>query len=185
MSLPNRNIFPPHDDTSGRAADRRYGKELELSLATRKIPIAWPTITSDDATVLVKMCRTGRLWLYDLEKWIVEGKPLDIDVAKRKPLLQIAVETGFHSLIERMQRWRTPFHSIGLISWNYCWKTGRIFPPFLLPKFCLVGILESSASSWTTEPIPSRALHSQWHSVRTALRPLSNAGRRTPNLLLP
>src|SRR5580704_8802948 len=51
---------------------------------------------------LVRFCRAGRL--YELEKWILHGKPLDISgVRKRgrqKSLLEIAVETGFHSMVE-------------------------------------------------------------------------------------
>jgi hypothetical protein len=44
------------------------------------------------------LCRTGRL--YELEKWIADGKPLEISDAKQGTLLQVAVETSFHSLIE-------------------------------------------------------------------------------------
>jgi hypothetical protein len=56
---------------------------------------------SEDAKELVQLCRAGRL--YDIEKWIAAGKPLDVPVAKNrrsKTLLQIAIETGFHSLVE-------------------------------------------------------------------------------------
>jgi hypothetical protein len=48
------------------------------------------------------MCRTGRL--YEIQRWISEGKSIDIAVAskRRRPesLLELAVETGFHSLVE-------------------------------------------------------------------------------------
>src|SRR5579872_4322592 len=66
--------------------------------------LALPPV-SDDAKELVRLCRTGRL--YDVEKWIGAGKPLDVPAAKNrksKTLLQIAVETGFHSLVELIAR---------------------------------------------------------------------------------
>lgn len=53
---------------------------------------------TEEGKELVRLCRTGRL--YDVEKWIAAGKSLDIPVDKNKTLLRIAVETGFHSLIE-------------------------------------------------------------------------------------
>lgn len=57
---------------------------------------------ADDAKALIALCRKGRL--YDIEKWISAGKSLDISVAtkrgRRRSLLEIAVETGFHSLVE-------------------------------------------------------------------------------------
>jgi hypothetical protein len=57
-----------------------------------------PTTTSEDAKELVKLCRTGRL--YDVQKWIAEGKPLEVSAPRKKTLLEIAVETEFDSLVE-------------------------------------------------------------------------------------
>lgn len=69
-----------------------------------------PTLTSnavdrasaEQAKELVALCRAGKL--YDVEKWIAAGKSLDISAAikrgRQTTLLQIAVETGFHSLVE-------------------------------------------------------------------------------------
>ena len=56
-----------------------------------------PATESDDSKELLRLCRTGRL--YDVEKWILEGKPLDIPGSKKQTLLQVAVETEFHSLV--------------------------------------------------------------------------------------
>jgi hypothetical protein len=56
---------------------------------------------ASEAKELLTLCRIGRL--YDIEKWIAEGKPLEIPVsrnARKKTLLEVAVETGFHSLVE-------------------------------------------------------------------------------------
>ena len=56
----------------------------------------------ESAKELIQMCRTGRL--YEIQRWISEGKSIDIAVAskRRRPesLLELAVETGFHSLVE-------------------------------------------------------------------------------------
>lgn len=56
---------------------------------------------SEDAKGLLRLCRAGQL--YEIEKWIAAGKPLDVPAVKNrkgKTLLQIAIETGFHSLVE-------------------------------------------------------------------------------------
>ncbi len=57
---------------------------------------------ANDAKELIRMCRAGRL--YEIEKWIAEGKSVDISDAKKRGrqrgLLEIAVEVGFHSLVE-------------------------------------------------------------------------------------
>jgi hypothetical protein len=56
----------------------------------------------DDTRVLHQLCRQGRL--YDVERWIVEGKPLQVAPGgipkgtRPKTALQIALETGQHSL---------------------------------------------------------------------------------------
>lgn len=56
---------------------------------------------ANENSELIRLCRTGRL--YDIEKWIADGKSLEVRAARRgrqKSLLQIAVDTGFHSLVE-------------------------------------------------------------------------------------
>jgi hypothetical protein len=61
---------------------------------------------SNDAKELVGLCRSGRL--YEIEKWIVADKSLDISEAirrgRQRSLLEIAVETGFHSLVEAIAK---------------------------------------------------------------------------------
>jgi hypothetical protein len=56
-----------------------------------------PTPVVEDTKQLVGLCRTGRL--YEIERWIAAGKPLDVP-AKYGSLLQVALQAGFHSLIE-------------------------------------------------------------------------------------
>jgi len=57
---------------------------------------------ANDAKELIRMCRAGRL--FEIEKWIADGKSLDISEAikrgRQRSLLEIAVEVGFHSLVE-------------------------------------------------------------------------------------
>ena len=56
----------------------------------------------DVAKELIALCRAGKL--YEIDRWIAGGRSLDISVAKKrgrqKGLLELAVETGFHSLVE-------------------------------------------------------------------------------------
>lgn len=56
----------------------------------------------ESAKELIQMCRTGRL--YEIERWISEGKSIDISAASRRrrpeSLLELAVGAGFHSLVD-------------------------------------------------------------------------------------
>jgi len=56
----------------------------------------------ESAKELIRMCRTGRL--YEIQRWISEGKSIDISAASRRrrpeSLLERAVESGFHSLVD-------------------------------------------------------------------------------------
>jgi ankyrin repeat protein len=55
---------------------------------------------------LVRLCRAGQL--YEIANWISAGKSLDISDAirrgRQKSLLEVAVEAGFHSLVELIVR---------------------------------------------------------------------------------
>jgi hypothetical protein len=52
------------------------------------------------------MCRAGRL--YDIGRWIAAGRSLDISASSRRrrpeTLLVVAVETGFHSLVDLVSK---------------------------------------------------------------------------------
>jgi len=56
------------------------------------------SLTTEQAKELIRLCRTGRL--HDIQKWIADGRSLQIPSVSKKTLLQIAVEVGFHSLVE-------------------------------------------------------------------------------------
>lgn len=73
---------------------------LEDGNQERDIPLSH---SPEDLRVLHQLCRDGRL--YDVERWIAEGKPLQLtpDALRKgtrpKTALQIAIETGQHSLV--------------------------------------------------------------------------------------
>ncbi|MGD0437237.1 MAG: hypothetical protein ABSB86_12290 [Bryobacteraceae bacterium] len=48
------------------------------------------------------LCRAGKL--YDIERWIASGNSICTAPAIKKTLLQVAVETRFHSLVELLAR---------------------------------------------------------------------------------
>ncbi len=56
------------------------------------------SLTTEQAKELIRLCRTGRL--HDIQKWIADGRSLQILSVTKKTLLQIAVEVGFHSIVE-------------------------------------------------------------------------------------
>lgn len=60
------------------------------------------TLTSEDAKGLLQLCRTGRL--YEVEKWIASGKSIQTPAEVRKTPLHIAIDSGFHSLVELLAR---------------------------------------------------------------------------------
>jgi hypothetical protein len=68
------------------------------------------TFENDASKELIQLCRTGRL--YEISNWISAGKSLDVSGAVRrgrqKSLLEIAVETGFHSLVELIVKSEPP-----------------------------------------------------------------------------
>src|SRR5579872_4860885 len=56
-----------------------------------------------DQAELLKLCRAGRL--YDIARWIDAGNSLQVTPSRqKKTLLQVAVETGFHSLVELLAK---------------------------------------------------------------------------------
>lgn len=60
------------------------------------------TLTSEDAKSLLHLCRAGRL--YEIEKWIASGKPIQTPAQVRKTPLHVAIDSGFHSLVELLAR---------------------------------------------------------------------------------
>jgi hypothetical protein len=59
-------------------------------------------LSHTDAKELVRLCRAGRL--YEVESWIRVGRPLTVPREVRTTPLDVALDTGFHSLIELLLR---------------------------------------------------------------------------------
>ncbi len=59
-------------------------------------------LTREEGNAVLELCRTGRL--YEIEQWIASGKSLRVPVECKKTALQVALETGFHSLVELLAR---------------------------------------------------------------------------------
>ena len=59
-------------------------------------------LTPEEAKLLLALCRAGKL--YEIERWITSGKSLQTPSGFKKSPLSIAVEMGFHSLVELLAR---------------------------------------------------------------------------------
>jgi hypothetical protein len=62
-------------------------------------------LTREETQELIKLCHQGRL--YEIENWIVAGKPIQTAPEVKKTLLSVAIKTGFHSLIELLALYAT------------------------------------------------------------------------------
>lgn len=74
----------------------RHGRQQQ---SCRTMPA---TLTLEDSKALLALCRTGRL--YEIEDWIKAGKSLQVAESLRTTPLQVAIKTGFRSLIELLVR---------------------------------------------------------------------------------
>jgi hypothetical protein len=59
-------------------------------------------LTTEDSKTLIALCRAGRL--YEVEQWIQAGRSISVAPQIKKGPLQLAIELGFHSLIELLVR---------------------------------------------------------------------------------
>ncbi|MGH7991768.1 MAG: relaxase domain-containing protein, partial [Limisphaerales bacterium] len=60
---------------------------------------------SDDIKQLIRLVRAGKL--FDVQKWIADGKPTVPPKPYSSSPLRVAVETGFHSMLEILLRIET------------------------------------------------------------------------------
>jgi hypothetical protein len=60
------------------------------------------TLTLEEAKLLIGLCRQGKL--YEIEKWISSGKSLHLPPELKITPLQVALDQGFHSLVELLAR---------------------------------------------------------------------------------
>jgi ankyrin repeat protein len=59
-------------------------------------------LTSEESKGLIALCRAGKL--YEVDKWITSGKSIQTPPEIRKTPLHIAIDLGFHSLVELLAR---------------------------------------------------------------------------------
>jgi hypothetical protein len=59
-------------------------------------------LSPEDSRLLLDLCRAGKL--YEIEKWIAGGKSTWTSVQIKKTPLQVAMDAGFHSLVELLIR---------------------------------------------------------------------------------
>jgi hypothetical protein len=81
-----------------------------------------------------------------LKKWIAAGKPLDVPVAKNrrsKTLLQIAIETGFHSLVQLIAKHDT----------NQSSKNAALADSVSLRRLDFVELLVENGAGITSVPL--------------------------------
>lgn len=103
-----------------------------------------PVLLAENAKELITLCRAGRL--YEIEKWIAAGKSLHVPAAKNrksKTLLQIAVDTGFHSLVELIARHET----------NQASKNAALADSVSLRRLDLVALLVENGAEIRSVPL--------------------------------
>ena len=59
-------------------------------------------LTNEESKALLALCGTGKF--YDVERWTASGKSICTPASIQKTPLQVAVDTGFHSLVELFDR---------------------------------------------------------------------------------
>lgn len=64
--------------------------------------MAVDTLTREEGQQLLALCRSGKL--YEIEAWIAAGRSLHVPAELKKSPLQVAVDSGFHSLVELLAK---------------------------------------------------------------------------------
>ena len=59
-------------------------------------------LSTTEAKHLLQLCKTGRL--FDVQDWIASGKSLRVPTELKTTPLELALDTGFHSLVELLLR---------------------------------------------------------------------------------
>ena len=64
--------------------------------------VATGTLSKEESKELLDLCRAGRL--FAVERWIASGRSIRVFTSRKKTPLDLAVEMGFHSLLEVLAR---------------------------------------------------------------------------------
>jgi hypothetical protein len=73
----------------------------------------------EQAEQLLRLCREGRL--FELQEWVAAGKPLTMPAHYRRTPLRVALDTGFHSLIEFLLQHEDDQSTKDEVLRNACW----------------------------------------------------------------
>ena len=97
----NLNIEDASVAASGSLARDEFaeGSDVDRTLRVEAKP---ETLAEENAKLLLGLCRAGRL--YEIEQWIAAGRSLRTPRNLKKSPLDVAVEHGFHSLVELLAR---------------------------------------------------------------------------------
>lgn len=60
------------------------------------------TLSIDEGKQFLKLCKAGRL--FEIQKWIEAGNSISIPAELKSTPLDVAIDTGFHSLVELLSR---------------------------------------------------------------------------------
>lgn len=126
--------------------------ERKTALEAISLPDA-AVATSEDTKELVNLCRAGRL--YEIEKWIAGGKPLDVP-AKYRSLLRVALQTGFHSLIELIAKHEK----------NQSWKNAALADAVSLRRLDFIQLLVENGAEVKSVPLSDVLLEWNPHIFR-------------------
>ena len=59
-------------------------------------------LSTTEAKELLRLCKVGKL--FEVQNWIASGKSLSVPYDSRTTPLEVALRTGFHSLVELLVR---------------------------------------------------------------------------------
>lgn len=77
----------------------------------------------ENAEQLLRLCREGRL--FELQTWVAAGKSLSVPAHYRRTPMQVALKTGFHSLIEFLLQHEENQASKDDVLKKACWSGQR------------------------------------------------------------
>ena len=77
----------------------------------------------EEAEQLLRLCREGRL--FELQAWVAAGKSLSVPAHYRQTPMRIALNTGFHSLIEFLLRHEENQSAKDDVLRQACWSGQR------------------------------------------------------------
>lgn len=107
-----------------------------------------------DAEQLLGLCREGRL--FELQAWIAAGRPLTIPAHYRHTPLRVAVDTGFHSLIELLLQHENDQAVKDDVLRHACWRDRRAVMQLALEHGANVNAnlreLMAAAAPWSVAP---------------------------------